>query len=269
MADIRYTLEHSGDYVADVLEKAAEITVKAAGATWSATKFVAKKLSPDSISLRSVSGGSIKGALSGGSIKGALSKTTGFTWSMTKNVSGLARGSARGVIITYDINRLRKEKRALVRQLAERFLKVYTETSRPDLSYDADAAPILTRLSEIEKNLSAFLEERSERLYPKAAVTGETPAETHVETYVQTHVETHVETPAPETHAEEAVVTESPVEAYAEESVVTKSLVETYAEDAVLSEAVVPDAEAVASEEYHAGSESQVESESHAETESR
>jgi hypothetical protein len=207
MMDIRYTLEHSGDYIADVLEKAAGITGKAAGAAWSAAKSAAKKL--PGISLSDIS-------FSGGSIKGALSKTTQFTWSSTKMVSGLARGSARGVILTYDINRLKKEKRALVGSLGERFLKVYGETSRPDLSEDAAAAPILARLSEVEKTLAAFVEERSQRLYPpKREPVSESPAEAQAEEAVIPGAEAAVE----ESYPAEAVAEES----YAAEAVLPET----------------------------------------------
>jgi hypothetical protein len=253
MADIRYTLEHSGDYIADVLEKAVGLTGKAAGATWSATKSVAKKLPAIHVSWSD---------FSGGSIKGALSSATGFTWSMTKNVSGLARGSARGVILTYDINRLRKEKRALTRQLAERFLKVYAETSRADLSYDADAAPILARLAEIEKIMTEFVEERSERLYPKAAAPVETPAQALIPELIVPGPEAIVsdedattfvaQEVAEESHAEEAASEESHAEeSHTEESHTEESHAEeSHAEESSASDAIAP-------EEHRADTESQ------------
>ena len=274
MADIRYTLEHSGDYIADVLEKAAGLTGKAAGATWSATKSVAGRIPGISLPKISLSGMSF----SGSSLKGALSKTGEFTWSMTKNVSGLAKGSARGVIITYDINRLRKEKKALAGSLAERFIKVYGETSRPDLTYDADASELLARLAEVEKSLAALIEERSERLFPTKPESAVQPViEPSAEVYAgqqaageslasEAVAEESFAGESPAESPSEAVAEESPAEALAEEMVAEESSAgESFASEAVAEESPAEESfasdtiidEADASEERQAGGDAQ------------
>ncbi|MBF0564611.1 MAG: hypothetical protein HQK89_05155 [Nitrospirae bacterium] len=96
---------------------------------------------------------------------------------MTAKVAGSARISARGVILTYDIRRLRKKKKSLMIELGKRLVELRKEDPGLNAGRDEKTRELLSAIDDNEAKLDEFLYERQKRLYSSCKCTGDETAE--------------------------------------------------------------------------------------------
>ncbi|HIJ19445.1 MAG TPA: hypothetical protein HPP58_00205 [Deltaproteobacteria bacterium] len=84
-----------------------------------------------------------------------------------------AKGSVRGVVLTYNIDGLKKEKEKIVVRVGERMAAGRKDDPTFNISEDEIMTTLLSKLDQIEEKIEAFKRERKERLYPKKCETPE------------------------------------------------------------------------------------------------
>ncbi|MBW1675557.1 MAG: hypothetical protein JRF30_03300 [Deltaproteobacteria bacterium] len=86
--------------------------------------------------------------------------------SKLENVWGSVKGSARGIVLTYDIQELQKEKDKLVKRIGKRVVVIRKKAPGVDVLNDAMLTKLFYRLDRIEDKIEVSMKERKERLHP-------------------------------------------------------------------------------------------------------
>jgi len=88
-----------------------------------------------------------------------------------ENLGHAAKGSVRGIVLTYNIDGLEKEKQKIVFGIGKRMTAGRKEDPMFNVAKDETLTALLSELDRIEKGIETFKKERKERLYPKAFST--------------------------------------------------------------------------------------------------
>jgi len=89
---------------------------------------------------------------------------------MLSTVADTSKASARGVVLTYDIHKLAKEKEIILNNIGKRLTQIRKDDPALNISQDERMRELLDSLDEIEKKLKGCFEERENLLYPKKTV---------------------------------------------------------------------------------------------------
>jgi hypothetical protein len=76
------------------------------------------------------------------------------------------KGSTRGVVLTYNIDGLKKEKGKLIINIGKRMAAIRKDDPSVNISEDKIMSTLLVKLDQIEARIEDFKKERKERLYP-------------------------------------------------------------------------------------------------------
>ena len=90
-----------------------------------------------------------------------------------ENVGHAAKGSVRGIVLTYNIDGLEKEKQKIIAGIGERMAAARKEDPMFNISKDETMTILLSELDPIEKRIETFKNERKERLHPKQFATNQ------------------------------------------------------------------------------------------------
>ena len=90
-----------------------------------------------------------------------------------ENLGHAAKGSVRGIVLTYNIDGLKKEKEKIVAGIGERMAAARKEDQTFNISEDETMTTLLSELDQIEERIETFKSERKERLYPKKFASNE------------------------------------------------------------------------------------------------
>ncbi len=88
--------------------------------------------------------------------------------------SGAAKASARGIVLTYDLNDLKRKRRNLLCRIGERFTQLRKEGAGLDIASiasDGEMSRLLSEFDGIEGEIEAAERELEERLYPGCGET--------------------------------------------------------------------------------------------------
>jgi|GEM_PF-1150339 hypothetical protein len=88
-----------------------------------------------------------------------------------ENLGHAAKGSVRGIVLTYHIDGLGKEKQKIVSGMGKRIAAGRKEDPMFNISKDETMTALLSELDRIEKGIETFKKERKERLYPENFAT--------------------------------------------------------------------------------------------------
>ena len=88
-----------------------------------------------------------------------------------ENLGHATKGSVRGIVLTYNIDGLEKEKQKIIAGIGERMAASRKEDPMFNISKDETMATLLSELDQIEKRIETFKNERKERLHPKQFAT--------------------------------------------------------------------------------------------------
>jgi len=86
-----------------------------------------------------------------------------------QNFGLYAKGSVRGISLTYNIDEYKKEKDKIVKRIGERLAAIRKKDSDRDVFNDRIMVKLFYRLDTIQDKIDAGIKERNERLYPKKA----------------------------------------------------------------------------------------------------
>lgn len=95
----------------------------------------------------------------GDTVAGALDKTV-----------CLAKNSAKGIFLTYDINRLERSKRLLLREIGARVASLHSE-GLTDIRRDDKLTELMAELATVEKDIQAHQLKRDAMLQPCCSTT--------------------------------------------------------------------------------------------------
>ncbi len=76
------------------------------------------------------------------------------------DVISIAKSSARGIVLTYNINELRRRKRDIARKMGERLVQVRKDDPEIHVSEDETMKKLFSALDKIQKSIDAYVEER-------------------------------------------------------------------------------------------------------------
>ncbi len=93
-----------------------------------------------------------------------------------ENLGHAAKGSVRGVVLTYNIDGLKKEKEKIIVSIGKRMAEIRKNDPAFNISDDKLMTTLLLKLDRIEERIEAFKKERQERLYPNSRATNESNA---------------------------------------------------------------------------------------------
>jgi len=86
-----------------------------------------------------------------------------------QNLGTYAKGSVRGVSLTYNIDAYKKEKDRIVQSIGNRLSAIRKKDSDRDVFNDGIMVKLFYRLDTIQDKIDAGIKERNERLYPKGS----------------------------------------------------------------------------------------------------
>jgi hypothetical protein len=86
-----------------------------------------------------------------------------------ENVGLCIKGSVRGIVLTYNIDELKKEKEKIVNRIGKRVVALRSKESGQDLMRDDVMRGLFQSLDEIQDEIDASFKERDKRLYPNKA----------------------------------------------------------------------------------------------------
>ena len=84
-----------------------------------------------------------------------------------------AKGSVRGIVLTYRIDGQKREKEKVVAELGEKMAAGRKDDPTFNISEDETITALLSELDRIEERIETFKQERKDRLYPKKLATHE------------------------------------------------------------------------------------------------
>jgi len=93
-----------------------------------------------------------------------------------ENLGHTVKGSARGIVLTYNIDGLKKEKEKIIVETGKRMAAIRKDDPAFNISEDKIMTTLLLKLDQIEERIEAFKKEREERLYPNSRATNESNA---------------------------------------------------------------------------------------------
>jgi len=82
-------------------------------------------------------------------------------------VCGAIKGSTRGIVLTYNIDELQKEKEKLVKRIGKRLVVIKKKDPELDVLNDTTMTKLFYRLDRIEDKIEACMKERKQRLHPR------------------------------------------------------------------------------------------------------
>ena len=77
-----------------------------------------------------------------------------------------AKGSVRGIVLTYRIDGQKREKEKIVSELGEKMAAGRKDDPTFNISEDETMTALLSELDQVEERIESFKNERKERLYP-------------------------------------------------------------------------------------------------------
>jgi hypothetical protein len=83
-----------------------------------------------------------------------------------ENLGLSIRGCVRGIVLTYNIDELTKEKEKIVNRIGKTMVALRSKESGQDLIHDEVLTRLFHGLDEIQDKIDASFEERKKRLYP-------------------------------------------------------------------------------------------------------
>ncbi|MBF0328610.1 MAG: hypothetical protein HQL10_05595 [Nitrospirae bacterium] len=142
--DFRYKMEHIGDCFAGMIEK------------------VSGKVSEKVSGFGCSSGQECNG---GKDLRYKVQHGGDYFVGMIEKVADSAKSSARGVILTYDINQTEKKEEKLLKQIGEHAAHICKEN--PSFAQDEKLKALLEKFDALEDKKSLFVAERDKLLYPE------------------------------------------------------------------------------------------------------
>lgn len=143
--DLRYKLEHGGDYFVGMLNK-----------------------------IPGFSGPCCRGECASTDLRYKVEHGGDYFVGMIENVAKSARSSAKGVILTYDINKTQEKEDRVAKQIGEHVAQISREN--PSFAQDEKLKGLLGQFETLEKKKSGYVAERQRLLYPeKRAVEATMP----------------------------------------------------------------------------------------------
>ena len=85
--------------------------------------------------------------------------------------SDAARTSAKGIVLTYDLNDLKRKRREIVRGIGERLVQLRKDAPGLNIAADEEMTRLLSEFDRTEKEIEAAERELKERLYPRKSET--------------------------------------------------------------------------------------------------
>ena len=82
-----------------------------------------------------------------------------------------AKGSVRGIVLTYRIDGQKREKEKIVSELGEKMAAIRKDDPTFNISEDETMTALLSELDRVEERIENSKNERKERLYPKKFAT--------------------------------------------------------------------------------------------------
>ena len=86
-----------------------------------------------------------------------------------QNFGSYAKGSVRGIALTYNIDEYKKDKDKIVKRIGERLAAIRKKDSDRDVFNDKIMVKLFYRLDTIQDKIDAGIKERNEKLYPNKA----------------------------------------------------------------------------------------------------
>ncbi len=83
-----------------------------------------------------------------------------FFVSTVCNVVNSAKGCAKGVILTYDINELRRKEKSLTKKIGRRLIELKEEDPGLRVSDDEKLEKLFAEMDEVRKKIDACVKER-------------------------------------------------------------------------------------------------------------
>ena len=80
--------------------------------------------------------------------------------------SDAAKTSARGIVLTYDLNDLKKKRQGIVHKIGERLVQLRNDNPDLNIAEDEEMPNLLSESDRIKKEIEAAEKELEERLYP-------------------------------------------------------------------------------------------------------
>lgn len=134
--DLRYKLEHSGDYFVGMLKKIPGLSGSCCSGNYSSTDFRYK-----------------------------VEHGGDYFVGMIEKVAESAKLSAKGVILTYDINKTDEKEDKVARQIGEHVVQI--SSGNPAFVQDDKLKGLIGQYETLENKKSRFVAEREKLLYPE------------------------------------------------------------------------------------------------------
>ena len=78
----------------------------------------------------------------------------------------LAKRPIRGIVLTYNIDELKKEKDKLIKRMGTRLVAIRKKGSEQNIFNDAIMKKLIDSFDTVQNKIDADIKERKERLYP-------------------------------------------------------------------------------------------------------